>query len=59
MTGHRVERLPVADEEGTLVGFALIAFLSTPGTVLGPGEREFVEERHYFGKGDDHREFRK
>ncbi|MFD7475257.1 hypothetical protein ACFV8Z_24630 [Streptomyces sp. NPDC059837] len=37
----------------------LIAFLSTPGTVLRPGEREFVEERHYFGKGDDHREFRK
>ena len=37
----------------------LIAFLSTPGAVLRPGEREFVEERHYFGKHDDHREFRK
>jgi hypothetical protein len=37
----------------------LIAFLSTPGAVLRPGEREFVEERHYFGKDDDHREYRK
>ncbi|MGQ4360363.1 hypothetical protein [Streptomyces sp. SAS_272] len=51
----------------SVVGFALmavgvlglIAFLSTPGTVLRPGEREFIEERHYFGKNDDHREFRK
>ncbi|MFF1442776.1 MULTISPECIES: hypothetical protein [Streptomyces] len=37
----------------------LIAFLATPGAVLRPGEREFVEERHYFGEHDDHREFRK
>jgi hypothetical protein len=46
----------------TLMGvgvLGLIAFLATPGAVLRPGEREFVEERHYFGKNDDHREFRK
>lgn len=50
-----------------VVGFALmavgvlglVAFLSTPGTVLRPGERQYVEERHYFGgKDDDRHEFR-
>ncbi|GAQ50255.1 hypothetical protein [Streptomyces acidiscabies] len=37
----------------------LVAFIGTPGSVLRPGEREYVEERHYFGDHDDHREFRK
>jgi hypothetical protein len=33
----------------------LIAFMSTHGTVLRPGEREAViEERHHIGKHDDH-----
>ncbi|MEU3795240.1 hypothetical protein [Streptomyces fructofermentans] len=37
----------------------LIAFMATPGAVLRPGEREAViEERHYIGKHDDHREYR-
>ncbi|MFF4550105.1 hypothetical protein [Streptomyces sp. NPDC001435] len=37
----------------------LIAFMSTPGAVRRPGEREAViEERHYMGKGDDHRYYR-
>ncbi|GGZ19767.1 hypothetical protein [Streptomyces poonensis] len=31
----------------------LFAFMATPGAVLRPGEREFVEERHYMGKHDD------
>ncbi|MHC5909316.1 hypothetical protein ACVNF4_36475 [Streptomyces sp. S6] len=39
--------------------FGLIAFLSTPGSVLRPGENEYVEERHYFGDHDDHRGYRK
>jgi hypothetical protein len=33
----------------------LLAFMSTRGTVLRPGEREAViEERHYIGHHDDH-----
>jgi hypothetical protein len=37
----------------------LITFMSTRGTVLRPGEREAViEERHYIGKHDDHRNYR-
>ncbi|UIX34175.1 hypothetical protein [Streptomyces sp. GQFP] len=37
----------------------LIAFMATPGAVLRPGEREAViEERHYIGKHDDHRDYR-
>jgi len=37
----------------------LIAFMATPGAVLRPGEREAViEERHYIGKHDDHRNYR-
>jgi hypothetical protein len=35
----------------------LIAFMSTHGTVLRPGEREAViEERHHIGKHDDHQQ---
>jgi hypothetical protein len=37
----------------------LITFMSTRGVVLRPGEREAViEERHYIGKHDDHRDYR-
>ncbi|MFH9861162.1 hypothetical protein [Streptomyces sp. NPDC017202] len=37
----------------------LIAFMSTRGTVLRPGEREAViEERHYIGGPDDHHRYR-
>ncbi len=37
----------------------LITFMSTRGAVLRPGEREAViEERHYIGKHDDHRNYR-
>jgi hypothetical protein len=37
----------------------LITFMSTRGVVLRPGEREAViEERHYIGKHDDHRNYR-
>jgi len=33
--------------------------MSTRGVVLRPGEREAViEERHYIGKHDDHRNYR-
>ncbi|MFJ4422510.1 hypothetical protein [Streptomyces bobili] len=33
----------------------LLAFMSTRGAVLRPGEREAViEERHYIGHHDDH-----
>ncbi|MFI1164331.1 hypothetical protein ACH4UM_12050 [Streptomyces sp. NPDC020801] len=37
----------------------LIAFMATPGAVLRPNEREVVEERHYMGRHDDHREYRR
>ncbi|WP_409054937.1 hypothetical protein [Streptomyces sp. SYP-A7185] len=37
----------------------LMAFMGTPGMVKRPGERETViQERHYMGKGDDHRRYR-
>ncbi|MGQ4481610.1 hypothetical protein [Streptomyces sp. SAS_276] len=37
----------------------LITFMSTRGVVLRPGEREAViEERHYIGRHDDHRNYR-
>lgn len=37
----------------------LITFLATVGTVRRPGERETViEERHYMGNHDDHRNYR-
>ncbi|MEU4654612.1 hypothetical protein AB0G32_11785 [Streptomyces sp. NPDC023723] len=36
----------------------LIAFMSTPGAILRPGENEVVERRHYIGKHDDHRSYR-
>lgn len=37
----------------------LITFMSTRGVVLRPGEREAViEERHYIGNHDDHRNYR-
>lgn len=37
----------------------LIAFMSTRGTVLRPGEREAViEERHYIGKHDGRQHYR-
>ncbi|MFI0508970.1 hypothetical protein RKD19_001056 [Streptomyces canus] len=50
-----------------VVGFALmcvgviglIMFLSTPGMVRRPGERETViEERHYIGDQEEHRRYR-
>jgi len=37
----------------------LITFLATPGTIRRPGENETViEERHYIGRGEDHRRYR-
>lgn len=37
----------------------LIAFMSTPGMVRRPGEREvIIEEKHFIGEGDGHRHYR-
>ncbi|MBD0842087.1 MULTISPECIES: hypothetical protein [unclassified Streptomyces] len=36
----------------------LMAFMSTPGTIRRPGEREVVIEKRYMGGHDDHRTFR-
>ncbi|MFI6463053.1 hypothetical protein [Streptomyces sp. STR69] len=43
----------------TAGALGLITFMSTRGAVPRPGERESViEERHYIGKHDDHRNYR-
>ncbi|MBE8471967.1 hypothetical protein [Streptomyces justiciae] len=36
----------------------LTVFMSTPGTVRRPGDRETVVERRFMGNHDDHRDFR-
>ncbi|MEV0173568.1 hypothetical protein AB0I00_20925 [Streptomyces sp. NPDC050803] len=36
----------------------LMAFMSTPGNIRRPGEREVVIEKRYMGDHDDHRTFR-
>ncbi|AZP15471.1 hypothetical protein ACIGMX_40445 [Streptomyces aquilus] len=36
----------------------LTAFMSTPGAVRRPGDRETVVERRYMGNHDDHRNYR-